>query len=709
MDITNNVSCISANMHRFQRSMLLICLTLASLTLVTSQLYAKEQSLDVAIIIDTSGSMGKNDPHKLRTEAAKLFVSLLDRKDRVSLVSFSGRAYPVTRFLSLNERRNEQKLIKSIDQLITNGKFTNLHDALLRGYELLTKTSKKGHAKHIILMSDGRMDLGNEERNLRLLEKTLDELTPKLSKADIKVHTVAFTKKAYIPLLKLAAEDTQGQFILLENANGVHQVFETLFERTKTPEMLPLTEDSFVLDKSVKELTIVATKFKPYSNITISAPDGEDLSKKNLNDNVKWFASKQFDLITIKNPAKGYWLVKYSEGGNKAYIITDFKLEATSTKRHAEPGSPLQIQAYLSKKDRKIKRKSLLRSTEFKVKVTSPVGVVIENLLIDDGSEIGSERNDGIYGISYAFELEGTYKLEVTAKGQTFDRKKTLFIDVKSTNPHLPFAKAKADREQQAQFERERELEAQRIAAEEAEKARLEIEALEAEKRAAEAKTAKEKHAKPGHDGEDTHAASTDKHDKPALSVDTHDSTEQAIALDEHGVPIVKQQTDHADETLDEKAEPDGLGLGDALFAFFMFNVFLGIFGGGGYYFYKKKLNQKSKNIEKSDTDSHDDKKSKSNDKSDKNAVDLSTEAEVGSEFGHMDDEHEKIDLDAEESISDAITDIDLADELSSILEETDAEAAPVETTPDNDDAASSIDDIDDLDSGIDVDPEKEK
>jgi len=651
-NIITDTPYISASKCGPSPTKLLIFIVLVSLFLFSSQILAKEQALDVAIIMDTSGSMSKNDPVKLRREAAKMFVELLDRKDRVSLVSFSGRAYPITRFLSLNERKNEQKLLKSIDKLIANGKYTNLHDALLRGYELLTSKNKKGHAKHIILMSDGKMDLGNEERNLRLLEKTLAELTPKLASKNIKVHTVAFTKKAYIPLLKLAADDTDGQFVLLNTPQGIHQVFETLFERTKLPEMLPLREDSFVLDNAVKEITIVASKFKPHSNITLASPDGLDISKANHDETVKWFSAKQFDLITIKKPSKGYWLIKYSEGGNKAYIISDFKLEATSTKKHAEPGSPLQIQAYLSKNNKKINRRAILRSTEFKAKVTSPIGSVINNLLLDDGSEIGSERKDGIYGISYAFELEGTYKVEITATGQTFDRKKTLFIDVASTNPNLPFAKAKAEREKLAELKKQAEMEAARLAKEEAERLRDEAEALEAEKIAI-AEAEKNKHG---------------------VVNNTHDKVEEeSIHEDEHAAPHADPHTEetaeHDENTTVEEPNSNGFTLGNAVFIFIMFNVFLGTMGGGYYFYHRRKQKQKSKDIENPNNELEE----TATEKQPKNTVDLSSSNEP-SEFGHMDDDHEDIDLDADESISSAVTDIDLEEELSSILEDAEQE-----------------------------------
>ncbi len=592
----------------WQISKIVLALLFLTVNFTPSYLFAKEQALDVAIIMDASSSMNKNDPTRLRIEAAKLFVALLSRNDRVALISFSGRAYPITPFLSLNDRKNEQKVLKLIDQLVANGKYTNLHDALLQGYELFSRKTKSNNAKHIILLSDGKMDLGNEERNLSLLEKTLTELTPKLANADIKVHTVAFTKKSYIPLLKIIAQDTHGQFVFLKQPKDIHQVFENLFERTKLPEMLSLSEDSFVLDNAVNELTIVASKLKPYSNITLASPDGIDITQARHDKHVKWFSAKKFDLITITNPTKGYWLVKYSEGGNKVYIVSDFKLVASTTKNRAEPGSPLQIQAHLSKNNKKITRKALLRSTTFKTKVTSPTGAVIENQLVDDGSEIGSERNDGIYGISYSFDAEGTYKVEVTATGQTFDRKKALFIDVISTNPTLPFKKITTARLKLTEIKKQQEIEASLIA----EQAQIQHEKEQAEKETS----------------------------PPAL--------EEKLEPEHELTP----PHDPDNDTTAEENNPDEFNW---IFAISIFFIFLGTLSGGAYYYFIYRPKNKAKKT------------------TDNQTPPTQPPSKEKEEFEHMSDSTRSVDLDLEESISSALSELEidesLEDELSSILE----------------------------------------
>jgi len=606
-----------------------------------------EKGMDVALVLDTSGSMKQNDPNQLRIQAAKLFVSLLSSKDKVSLVGFSNRAYPLTPLLALNSQKNEKQLLNAIDKLIANGQYTNLHGAIKGGYELLQKHKAKDRSRHIILMSDGKMDLGNKERNLRLLEKTLDELAPKLAKEKIKVHAIAFTEDSYIPLLKLAAEDTDGQFILLKNANETHQVFENIFERTKLPEMLPLENDSFIVDKAVKEVTVVASKFKPDTVITMQSPDGEELSLDNHTKNVKWFQARKFDLITIKKPARGYWRIKYSEGGNKAYIVSDISLEATTTKKHADPGAPLHIQAKLKKKDHIINNKSILGSTKFTVKVTSPVGKVIENELKDDGSEIGSERKDGIYGISYAFDKQGPYKIEVTAKGETFDRKKTLFVDVKSTTFKTPFqvqqdVVSKPDILDTLVANNPKQTGAsshnEKTGDDKAAMSNAQASPEGSHTNSAESETDKITALQNVKPNINNHGDNKKDHEANNTEDGSHDSQRNS------------DEEDLSDEELDSKSH---FGIKDAVIAFISFNAFLALLGGGYYFWYRKQQKKKDK-----DRNPDGENESANPDTTADNNTEIDTSESVSG-----------IELEAEDSFSTSISDIDLEDELSSILE----------------------------------------
>jgi len=505
-----------------------------------------------------------------------MFVTLLDEKDRVAIVSFSGKAETKANLLSLKTIKNEKQLLRTIENISASGAHTNIHDALNEGYGLLKRSKRK--EKIIVLMSDGKMDVGAREKDLLLLERTLDVLAPALAKKNIKVYSIAFTENSYIPLLKLAAKDTNGHFSLLKSANGIHQVFENIFERSKNPDMLPLQEDSFIVDDSVNEITIVASKFRPNSVISLENPSGEDFSEESENPTVKWFNAKKFDLITIKNPDPGYWRIKFSEGGNKAYILTNLQLETEASKTEVQPGNPFQIQAWLKKGNKRITKRQVLNSTKFKASITYPDGHQDELKLTDDGTEIGSARHDGIYGNTFVFTNEGLHKIAIFTQGETFDREKAVFVTVKSLGMQTP-------------FEIQDKPKAQAPLPEPTPEPLPETNPEPA------AKTA------PMHD---EHDATPDK-----IVIDSGGTKDTLHKVDEtHDVQVEPLDDGHAKDTAEEESETD---VTSAIIAFILLNI--GIGGGIGGWLYYKKL-KKKKDEENNILDSAD------------NAIDLSDESD---------------------------------------------------------------------------------
>ena len=105
------------------------------LLLMTGPLQATEQKaagVDAVLLMDSSGSMAKNDPKKLRVPAAKMFMSLLSGQDRIGLISFSDNGYPVLH-LTAPDPENNARILASADKVSSRGVYTNLHAALTKG------------------------------------------------------------------------------------------------------------------------------------------------------------------------------------------------------------------------------------------------------------------------------------------------------------------------------------------------------------------------------------------------------------------------------------------------------------------------------------------------------------------------------------------------------------------------------------------------
>src|SRR5262245_17273721 len=88
-------------------------------------LSAQKPELDVVLILDSSRSMKRTDPEKLRNKAAKLFMRFLSPGDRAALVHFSSAAVTVLPLAPLSQHGLEAMDL-AIDGVPVEGNFSDL-------------------------------------------------------------------------------------------------------------------------------------------------------------------------------------------------------------------------------------------------------------------------------------------------------------------------------------------------------------------------------------------------------------------------------------------------------------------------------------------------------------------------------------------------------------------------------------------------------
>lgn len=107
--------------------------------------------LDVALVIDQSGSMGGARKLEQAQSAAKELVARMGAEDRMSIVSF--HSYPETQAAMTSVAANEQALRRAIDGLYATGG-TNIHAAYHHGLGTITADSRPA-SRVMFLLSDG--------------------------------------------------------------------------------------------------------------------------------------------------------------------------------------------------------------------------------------------------------------------------------------------------------------------------------------------------------------------------------------------------------------------------------------------------------------------------------------------------------------------------------------------------------------------------
>ena len=400
----------------FTRVLVITC-TFFSISLSTA--YAEEKPpLDTVVIMDSSGSMKLTDPKQLRKPAAKLFISLLGNQDRLSVVSFSSQAWPITFLTPLETDKQVKQALKATDKISHKGAHTNIHSAISKGIEFLKESNQLNREPIIVLMSDGQMDVGNTAESKKLRQAIFDDLLPQLVEHNIKIYSIAFTQASDQKLLQEIADATDGRYALAASDDVLHKVFSKIFEQTKEPNMLPLNENAFVVDSSIKEITIIANKESDKSKIFLQTPSGKKINSTFKTATMKWFVSTSFDMITIKNPEEGDWKILFSDDDNRAYIVADVKLR-TQFELNTESYNPeLIIKAWFEKDEETEANQDLLNNMTVTLEIEHPDST-IETLDVD----ISKQSSEFI--VNYKPTMDGFYGATMIAKSRTFQRQQT--------------------------------------------------------------------------------------------------------------------------------------------------------------------------------------------------------------------------------------------------------------------------------------------
>lgn len=395
----------------------------AAIFLSGSALAQGRHNIDVVLVMDSSGSMKKTDPLSLRIPAAQLFVSLLDRDDRAAVVSFSEHANTLIPLTGMNSKDSRESLIRAAQGITSDGRYTNLFEAFVSGKEILQRELHADREQIIVLMSDGMMDVGTAERDNALTEKLRDELAAEMKDDNIRVYAIAFTDLSDRSLLERISKKTGGFYNLARSDRDFHIIFTSVFESLKSPEMLPLKGNSFLVDDSVDEVTIVATKDSPDTGIQIVSPSGETYAGNDLQSGIGWFVSNNFDMITVEKPAPGRWQILFSTGeNNKAYVITRLSLQTSFDERYSIFGEPLDVRIWLEKDGHPITETNVLDKIDFSIELTAPDANVLK-------LQPFYEAN-GIYTRKIAPFTPGNFRITIAARGMTFERQKSFVFNV---------------------------------------------------------------------------------------------------------------------------------------------------------------------------------------------------------------------------------------------------------------------------------------
>lgn len=158
------------------------------------------KDVNLALLLDTSGSMRGSKMESMRTAAIQ-FVEQMGDDDYISIISFNTEPYLVIDHMQVGP--NRQKVINAIEDLRAEGD-TTLFDAIGDGTAVLQSSSLPQTTNALVVLSDGQ-----DTRSYRYDASTASEHA---LASGLTVFTIAYGSDADDNILRSLATQTNGNF-----------------------------------------------------------------------------------------------------------------------------------------------------------------------------------------------------------------------------------------------------------------------------------------------------------------------------------------------------------------------------------------------------------------------------------------------------------------------------------------------------------------
>lgn len=173
-----------------------------------------QHRVDAAMLIDSSGSMGWEDPEGLRVDGAKLFVKGMRDRDRAAVVSFEGYAQTRIGLTRLDSQANRDAVDAALEATRYAGGGTDIGAAVAEAISIFQDDTEFS-IKVAVLMTDGQSSYD-------------PELTEQAAAAGIEINTVGLGAGVNSALLEGIASGTGGSYQHLSDPEDLPALYAQL-------------------------------------------------------------------------------------------------------------------------------------------------------------------------------------------------------------------------------------------------------------------------------------------------------------------------------------------------------------------------------------------------------------------------------------------------------------------------------------------------
>ena len=406
---------------------------------------------DIALIIDSSSSMGGSDPGNLRKSGAELFITSADPKVQIAIVDFHASARKLAP-LTFADTAGKITLKNAVDRVHSSGNDTNIDAGLQQGFQELD-ASTSAAKKAAVLLTDGRDSNGVGQQ---VISDYVSRGWP--------IYTIGLGNGVDRAELERIAHATGGEYFWASQASHIQTVYNKILAKTTYKSVIAslagyinkgqqITKD-VLIDENVDKVDVSCDWPGSTIELVLIDPDGTQITPQDAaaNSRITYQSAPTYAIYTLENPKPGNWQMQATgtdipAGGERFNLsvkaTSDFLTNFLSLDSSYAVGDTIRIGIEIDERTGDTFAPVLGATTS--TKIVRPDGRIDTLTLYDDGSHNDVAANDGVYANNYrSVDKQGTYLIKVSAENG-FSREiqeqvvvgsiKNVFIDGSTLTP----------------------------------------------------------------------------------------------------------------------------------------------------------------------------------------------------------------------------------------------------------------------------------
>lgn len=270
---------------------------------------------DVRVLVDVSGSMKQADPKSVRGPATALLAALLPDNSLGGIWLFGSDVRELVPHGAVDARWTAlgQPIEASIG---STDRFTHIESALRTGVDI---EGASAAACHVILITDGIVDVqGGPEASRASRDRILKSVVPNAVDRSCRIHTIALSDQADLPLLRQLALQTGGLFTLIEKPGDLIPVMLDALELALRSQQLPVVDNRIQVDPSISQLRLIRLGDNP--TIALQGPNGL-VERSQATNRQAWYRGQGYETLLWRQPAPGVYTFTDTLGPNDRILI----------------------------------------------------------------------------------------------------------------------------------------------------------------------------------------------------------------------------------------------------------------------------------------------------------------------------------------------------------------------------------------------------